>query len=63
MIDEDAGELLADRLVDEHGRDGAVDAAGQAADDPLEAHLLLDAVDRVLLKDAMTRWRGSRRCR
>jgi hypothetical protein len=32
VIDEHAGELLADRLMDQHGRDGGVDAARQAAD-------------------------------
>ena len=32
MIDEDAGELIADRLVDQQRRDGRVDAAGEPAD-------------------------------
>ena len=34
VIDEHAGQLLADRLVDQHRRDRAVDAARQAADHP-----------------------------
>ena len=33
-VDEDARELVADRLVDEGGGDGGVDATGQAADRP-----------------------------
>ena len=32
-VDEDAGELVADRLVDQDGRDRRIDAAGEAADD------------------------------
>ena len=49
VVDEDAGELIADRLVDEQGGDGGVDAAGERAEDALRAdlgadplHLLLD---------------------
>ena len=34
VIDEDAGELVADRLVDQHRGDRRIDAAGQAADHP-----------------------------
>ena len=45
VIDEHAGELLADRLVDQHRRDGAVDAAGKAADDATAADLLADVGD------------------
>ncbi len=48
VIDEDAGELVADRLVDQHGGDGGVDAARQAADDPAVADLLADAGDRLV---------------
>ena len=48
VVDEDAGELGADGLVDEHRRHGAVDAARQAADDALEADLSLDVVDRLV---------------
>ena len=32
MIDEDAGELIADRLVDQQRGDGRVDPAGEPAD-------------------------------
>jgi hypothetical protein len=39
VIDEHAGQLLADRLMDEDSRDGAVDAARQAADDAAGADL------------------------
>ena len=34
VVDEDAGELVADRLVDQHRRHRRIDAAGQAADHP-----------------------------
>ena len=34
VIDEDASELVADRLVDQHGGDRRIDPAGQAADHP-----------------------------
>ena len=40
VVDEDAGELVADGAVDESGRDGGVDAAGEGADDAAVAHLL-----------------------
>ena len=42
VVDEDAGQLLADRLVDEQRRDRGVDAAGEPADHPALAHLRLD---------------------
>ena len=45
MIDEDAGELVADRLVDEQRGDGRIDPAGQPADHPALAHLRADAGD------------------
>ena len=48
-VDEDAGELVADRLVDQHGGDRAVDAAGEAADDPGVADLRADRGDRLVL--------------
>ena len=32
VVDEDAGQLVTDRLMDQHGRDGTVHAARQAAD-------------------------------
>ena len=37
VVDEDAGELVADRLVDEQRGDGRVDAAREPADDALAA--------------------------
>ena len=52
MIDEDAGELLADRLMDEHGGDGGIDAAGQSANHPALADLFADLVDRLQLERA-----------
>ena len=52
MIDEDAGELLADRLVDEHRGHRGIDAAGQAADHPALADLAADLLDRLLLEGA-----------
>ena len=39
VIDEHAGELVADRLVDQHRRDREVDAARQPADHPALADL------------------------
>ncbi len=52
VVDEHAGELLADRLVDQHGGDRGVDAAGQAADHPALADLRADPVDRLVLEGA-----------
>ena len=40
VVDEDAGELVADRAVDERGGDGGVDAAGERADHAAVADLL-----------------------
>jgi len=45
VVDEDADQLVADRLVHERGRDGRVDAAGEAADDAGVADLGTDALD------------------
>ena len=45
MVDEDAGELVADGAVQERGDDRGVDAAGQAADDLRVADLRADALD------------------
>ena len=45
VIDEDAGQLVADRLVDQHRGDRAVDAAGKAADHPALADLGADVGD------------------
>ena len=42
VVDEDAGELVADRPLHERRRDRGVDAAGQPADDPLVADLRAD---------------------
>jgi hypothetical protein len=54
VVDEDAGQLLADRLVDQQRRDARVHAARQAADDLPVADLLADAGD-LLLDDARRR--------
>ncbi len=59
MVDEDAGELVADRLVDEQRGDGRVDAAGEPADDALVADLGADPLD--LLLDHGGRRPGRRR--
>ena len=45
VIDEHAGELIADRLVDQHRRDRGIDAARQAADHPRFADLSADTRD------------------
>ena len=42
MIHEDAGQLVADGLVDQHRGHGGIDTAGQAADHLAIAHLLAD---------------------
>ena len=42
VVDEDAGQLVADRLVDEQRGDGAVDAARERADHALAADLRAD---------------------
>ena len=39
VVDEDADQLIAERLVHEQRGDGAVDAAGEAAEHPLTANL------------------------
>ena len=43
MVDEDAGELIADRLVDEERGDRGIDAARQPAHDAAFVHLVADA--------------------
>ena len=48
VVDEDARELVADRLVHEHRGDRGVDAAAQAADDLRVADLGADARDLLL---------------
>ena len=52
MIDEHAGELVADRFMDQHRGDGGIDAAGQAADHFALADLLADLLDRFLAEGA-----------
>ena len=52
VVDEHAGELLADRLVDQHRGDRGIDAAGQAADHPALADLRADLLDRLVLEGA-----------
>ena len=47
VVDEDAGELVADGFVDERRGDGGVDAAGEGADDAAVADLGADAGDGV----------------
>ena len=43
VVDEDAGELVADGAVHQRRRDRAIDAAGEAADDAPVADLRPDA--------------------
>ena len=64
VVDEDARELVADRLVDEQRRDRGVDAAGEPADHPLRADLRADPLD-LLLDHGRRRPRRAarRRCR
>ena len=45
VVDEDAGELIGDRLVNQHRGDGRIDAAGEAADHAAAADLRPDAGD------------------
>ena len=52
VVDEHAGELLADRFVDQHRRHRRVDAARQAADHPALADLLADLLDRLVAEGA-----------
>ena len=47
VIDEDAGEVFADRFMDQHGGHRRIDAAGQAAQHTPLPHLLADAFDRL----------------
>jgi hypothetical protein len=48
VVDEDAGQALADGAVNQHRGDGRVDAAAQPADDPAVADLRGDARRRFL---------------
>ena len=59
VVDEDARELVADRLVHEQRGDGGVDPAREPADHPLAADLRADALD-LLLDDGGRRPRGRR---
>ena len=52
VVDEHAGEPLADRLVDQHRRHRRVDAAREPADHPALADLGADLLDRLLLEGA-----------
>jgi len=52
VIDEHAGELVADRLVDQHRGHRGIDAAGQAADHPALPDLRADLLDRFLAEGA-----------
>src|SRR5215470_14488149 len=46
VIDEDTGELIADRFMNEDRSDGTVDAARQPADHPPFSNLLADFLNR-----------------
>ena len=59
VVDEDARQLVADRLVDEQRRDGGVDAARQRAQHALRPDLGADPLD--LLLDHRRRRPGRRR--
>ncbi len=48
VVDEDAGQLVADRLVDQHRRDRRIDPAGEAADDATPADLSADPPNLLL---------------
>jgi hypothetical protein len=52
VVDEHAGELVADGLMDQHCGDCRVDAAGEAADHPALADLRADLFDRLLAEGA-----------
>ena len=48
MVNEDAGELVADRLVDQRRGNRRVDTAGKPADDSGRSHLGPNLFDSVL---------------
>ncbi len=52
VIDEHAGELVADRFMDQHRGHRGIDAARQAADHPALADLRADLLDRFLAEGA-----------
>ncbi len=47
VIDENASELFADRLVDENSGNRGINTPRKPADHPVEAHLLLDLGDHL----------------
>ena len=46
-IDKDAGQLVADRLVEQGRRYRGIDTAGETADNPVFTNLAADLVDRL----------------
>ena len=48
VIHEDAGQVLANRLVEQHGSHGAVDTARKAEDDLVVTQLLFQACHRIV---------------
>ena len=52
VVDEDARQLRADRPIEQRRHDRRIDPARQAADHPVVAHPLADAVDGLLGKIA-----------
>ncbi len=63
VIDEDAGELIADGLMDQHGGNSGVDAAGQSADHLRLADLSANLADHRFAEGApSSSFRCSRRC-
>ena len=52
VIDEHAGELIADGFVDQDRGNGGIDAAGKPADHPGLADLAADFLDRLVLEGA-----------
>ena len=52
VVDEHAGELVADGFVDQHRGDRGIDAAGKAADHPALADLGADLLDRLFAERA-----------
>ena len=52
MVDEHAGELIANRFVNKNRGDGGIDAAREPANHPAVADLTADFFDRLILKGA-----------
>ena len=63
-VDKDAGQLVADRLVQQRRGDRGIDPARQAADDMAVADLVADALDRLGAEQApsSSRRRSRRPC-